>query len=226
MRESKITSKDLEILKNLPDFAEKINKNMQTVDNLITSQRELNSSVSSVNSSNNALRAMAHSKGKNRQTNLNDCIEIKNIVRNSVQGINGIFDKEKITENQNPLSLSYNSDLNSLRKNNNFPIIDNNKNLEKEKDKDKLLNIFKDNYKNNLNSKNYKENGYNININNDDNIYNNKDDILCNNNSLISKTNPKGKINNQKNYKFEPIEEENNLITFDMATNNISKYIH
>ena len=188
-KEKKISTKDLEMLKNLPDFASKINKNMQTVDNIITNKRELNSSVGSLNSSNNALRAIAHSKGKNRQTNIEDCIDIKNIVRNSVQGINGIFDNEKISEKQNnPLSVSYNSDKNSSRINN---------------------------FQNNPNQKETTENKNENNLSTKD---------LTENDFISSKSNPKGKINNKKNYKFEPIEEENNLLTNDLTTNNLSNF--
>lgn len=215
---------------------------MQTVDNIITSQRELNSSVSSVNSSNNALRAMAHSKGKNRQTNLTDCIDIKNIVRNSVQGINGIFDNEKLSENKNnPLSLSYNSDVNSSRKNNFYKKINekeinlnntntNNTNINtNNNNEDCNLNLNTNEIKSEINI-----NNLNNNINSVVNSNNSNEDLMNslgslglnnNNNFLLGKnSNNKGKIITKKNYKFEPIEEENNMLTYDLTTNNISKY--
>jgi len=121
-RESKLDLKDLEILKNLPNLAEKINQNMQTVDNIMNAQRELNSSISSVNSSNNALRGLGQSKGKNRKLNLEEAIDIKNIVKQSIEGLNNIFDNDKKTENKNstknPLSSISNSNLGVLKENN------------------------------------------------------------------------------------------------------------
>ena len=93
-RDSRFNLKDLEVLKNLPNLAEKINQNMQTVDNIISCQRELNSSISSVNSGNNALRGLGHSKGKNRKLNIEECIDIKNIVKQSIQGLNNILDND------------------------------------------------------------------------------------------------------------------------------------
>lgn len=136
-RESTLSTKDLELLKNLPNLAEKINQNMKTMDNLINTQRELNSSLSSINSSNNGLRGLGHSKGKNRKLNLEEAIDIKNIVKQSLQGLNNIFDKEIKSENvnknnnknmnkNNPLAISSDSSLGNLSKeqilNQNFAI--------------------------------------------------------------------------------------------------------
>jgi len=124
-RKSKLSSKDLELLKILPNLAQNINKNMKTVDNLINTQRELYSSVSSVNSSNNGLRGLGQSKGKKRKLNLEEVIDIKNIVKQSIEGLNNIFDKEtksdyNITINvrkssNNPLASSSNSNLGVLK---------------------------------------------------------------------------------------------------------------
>jgi hypothetical protein len=114
-RDNQLDSKDLEILKNLPNLADKINKNLQNID-IIINQRELNSSIGSVSSGNNPLRGLAHSKGKNRQVNIEDCIDIKNIVKTSVQGLNAIFDSEKKNDKINvksPLTTASNGNLNS-----------------------------------------------------------------------------------------------------------------
>lgn len=121
-RESKLDIKDLEVLKNLPNLAEKLNQNMKTVDNMINAQRELNSSISSINSSNNGLRGLGQSKGKNRKINLEEAIDIKNIVRKSIQGLNSIFDNDKKNDlkisAKNHLSSSSNSSLGVLKDNN------------------------------------------------------------------------------------------------------------
>jgi len=122
LRESKLDMKDLEVLKNLPNLAEKLNQNMKTVDNIINAQRELNSSISSLNSSNNGFRALGQSKGKNRKINLEEAIDIKNIVRKSIQGLNSIFDNDKKSDlkisTKNQLSSSSNSSLGVLKDNN------------------------------------------------------------------------------------------------------------
>ena len=113
-RDNKLDIKDLEVLNNLPNLRERINKNMQNIDNYTINQRELNSSVNSLNSSNNALRAIAHSKGKTRRVNVEDCIDIKNIVKQSVEGIHGIIEADILVKN-NPSVSSSICNLNSSK---------------------------------------------------------------------------------------------------------------
>ncbi len=94
---------------------------MNTVDNIINTQKELNSSIGSVNSSNNALRGYGHSKGKNRKLNLEEAIDIKNIVKQSIEGLNNIFDNHTKNENKNSSKnqlSSSNSDLGVFKEKN------------------------------------------------------------------------------------------------------------
>lgn len=196
-RDSKFDSKDLEVLKNLPNLAEKINQNLQTVDNIISTQRELNSSLGSVNSSSNALRALAHSKGKNRKLNLDECIDIKNIVKQSVDGLNNIFEKNSEVQNtlKNTFASSSTSSIGGLKENNNSNSNHNNNN------------IF--------------TYSYSSSNNNHQSMINNNINYVQNN--FSGKNNFKGKgISNTNSTKFEPIEEENNLAGNNEFSSNLN----
>ena len=145
-------------LADLPNYLEKINQNILNIDKKISNQisKENNKMTPKVNS-----LKVKYSENKKKKEDLN---ELKNIVKKSIEGINGIIDDEKFdvkkTSNNldskkkgknlsNQLSAKNNKIVNNSNKNNDM--INNQNKIEKSKTETARLENRKFNKKNNSN---------------------------------------------------------------------------